>query len=99
MSETQLEKCLECVVNIFHQYSSRVGHFDVLSKGELRKLIEQQLPNFLKNKKDPASIDRIFEELDKDKDEQVSFDEFISFLCRVLIATHENIHQGQGDSP
>ncbi|XP_054849822.1 protein S100-A12-like [Eublepharis macularius] len=96
MSETQLEKCCECVINVFHQYSIRVDHFDMLSKGELKKLIEQQMPNFLKKKKDPKSIDRIFEELDKDKSGQITFEEFMVFMTRLLIACHDHIHQKEG---
>lgn len=37
---TKLEDHLEGVINIFHQYSVRVGHFDTLSKGELKQLID-----------------------------------------------------------
>lgn len=45
---TKLEEHLEGIINIFHQYSVRVGNFDTLSKGELKQLITKELANSLK---------------------------------------------------
>lgn len=45
---TKFEDHLEGIVNIFHQYSVKVGHPDTLSKGELRQLITQEMANILK---------------------------------------------------
>lgn len=45
---TKLEEHLEGIINVFHQYSARVGDFDTLSKGEMKQLITKQLPNTLK---------------------------------------------------
>ncbi|XP_029789124.1 protein S100-A12 [Suricata suricatta] len=90
---TKLEDHLEGIINVFHQYSVRVGHYDTLSKGELKQLITKQLPNSLKNTKDQATIDKIFQDLDADKDGQVNFEEFVVLVCRVLQTAHENIHK------
>ncbi|EPY86562.1 Protein S100-A12 [Camelus dromedarius] len=90
---TKLEEHLEGIINIFHQYSVRVGHYDTLSKGELKQLITRQLVNTLKNTKDQATIDKIFQELDANKDGQVNFEEFITLVARVLLTAHEEIHK------
>nr|XP_001494448.1 protein S100-A12 [Equus caballus] len=90
---TKLEDHLEGVINIFHQYSARVGHFDTLSKGELKQLITRELANSIKNTKDKATIDQIFQDLDADKDGQVSFNEFVVLVCKVLKTAHEDIHK------
>lgn len=45
---TKLEEYLEGIINIFHQYSVRVGDFDTLSKGELKQLITKELANSIK---------------------------------------------------
>nr|XP_035922749.1 protein S100-A12 [Halichoerus grypus] len=90
---TKLEDHLEGIINVFHQYSVRVGHYDKLSRCEMRKLITRELPNTLKNTKDQAAIDKIFQELDDDKDGEVDFGEFVSLIVRVLVTAHENIHQ------
>ncbi|KAK2494348.1 hypothetical protein MC885_019561 [Smutsia gigantea] len=90
---TKLEDHLEGIINIFHQYSIRVGNFDTLSKGELKQLITKELPNTLKNTKDKGAIDDIFQELDHNKDGQVSFTEFLTLIGRVLETAHKEIHQ------
>ncbi|XP_004388695.1 protein S100-A12-like [Trichechus manatus latirostris] len=90
---TTLEGYLEGVINVFHRYSVRVGHFDTLSNSELKQLITKELPNILKNTKDQASIDKLFRELDADCDGQVNFREFLILLARVLETAHQHIHQ------
>lgn len=45
---TKLEDHMEGIINVFHQYSVRVGHYDKLSKGEMKQLITRELPNTLK---------------------------------------------------
>ncbi|KAM9242590.1 protein S100-A12 [Dugong dugon] len=90
---TTLEDYMEGVINVFHRYSVRVGHFDTLSKCELKQLIRKELPNTLKNTKDQAAIDKLFQELDADQDGQVDFREFLTLLARVLETAHENIHK------
>ncbi|ETE56099.1 hypothetical protein L345_18191, partial [Ophiophagus hannah] len=49
MSQTQLEKCLECIIDIFHKYSIQKEHHDRISKAEFAKLLKEQLPNFIQN--------------------------------------------------
>ncbi|XP_050786999.1 protein S100-A12-like [Gopherus flavomarginatus] len=93
---SELEKAIETIINIFHQYSVRVGHFDTLTKGELKQLIDRNLVNFLKRQKDQTSIDSLFRDLDKNRDQQLSFGEFMVLITRVTIATHEHIHQEEG---
>ncbi|XP_007464429.1 PREDICTED: protein S100-A12 [Lipotes vexillifer] len=90
---TKLEDHLEGIINIFHHYSIRLGNYDTLNKNELKKLITKELPNALKNTKDQASIDKVFQELDADKDAQVTFEEFVVLVSRVLKTAHEAIHQ------
>ncbi|XP_059001746.1 protein S100-A12 [Mustela lutreola] len=90
---TKLEDHMEGIINVFHQFSVRTDHYDKLSKREMKQLITRELPNALKNTKDQATIDQTFQELDADKDGEVSFPEFVSLLARVLITAHEDIHK------
>ncbi|KAM6435401.1 protein S100-A12-like [Liasis olivaceus] len=94
MSHTQLEKDLESIVDIYHKYSIQQEHYDRLSKREVSRLLKEQLPNFLKSKKNPDAIDRIFKELDQNKDGEVSFEESMALIVQVLIYTHDKIHHG-----
>ncbi|KAM7054237.1 protein S100-A12-like [Molossus nigricans] len=89
---TKLEDHLEGIINIFHQYSARVGDFDTLTKSELKRLITKELSNTIKNTKDQATIDKIFQELDVNGDGQVTFKEFIILVAQVLATAHDNIH-------
>ncbi|KAJ6652710.1 hypothetical protein lerEdw1_011152 [Lerista edwardsae] len=94
MAQTQMEQCMETIINIFHQYSVRVGNFDTLSQGELKQLLEKQFPHWLKaQKKNAKAIEQIFQRLDKNKDKQVDFAEFMGLITEIAIATHEHIHQ------
>ncbi|XP_020034905.1 protein S100-A12-like [Castor canadensis] len=87
------ENYLEGIINIFHQYSVRVGHPDTLSKSELKKLLVTELANTIKNTKDQATIDKIFQDLDENGDGQVTFKEFLFLVASVLEISHDNIHK------
>ncbi|XP_006895994.1 PREDICTED: protein S100-A12 [Elephantulus edwardii] len=89
---SKLEEHMEGIINIYHQYSVRVGDFDTLSKSELKQLITRELPNTLKNTRDQSTIDKIFQELDRDGDAQINFREFVVLISRVLATAHDNIH-------
>lgn len=45
---SQLECSIETIINIFHQYSVRMEHTDMLNQKELKQLVKKELPNFLK---------------------------------------------------
>ncbi|XP_075380941.1 protein MRP-126-like [Mycteria americana] len=89
---SELEKAMDVVIDVFHQYSRREGDRDTLTKNELKLLIEKQLVNYLKHVKNKATIDQIMKDLDINKDEQISFCEVMLLITRVTIATHEHLH-------
>ncbi|XP_063002076.1 protein S100-A9-like [Elgaria multicarinata webbii] len=88
MSQTQLEEACETIINVFHQYSLRDGNS--LSEMEMAELMKKELPNFLKEKKNPKAIDEMFNDLDKNKDAVLSFDEFLVLVQRVLFSANEH---------
>lgn len=45
---SQLERSIDTIINVFHQYSVRVGHRDSLNQRELKQLVQKELSNFLK---------------------------------------------------
>ncbi|KFW65871.1 Protein MRP-126, partial [Pygoscelis adeliae] len=89
---SELEKAMDIIIDVFHQYSRREGNRDTLTKKELKLLIEQQLVNYLKLVKDKATIDEIMKDLDINKDAQISFSEVMLLIIRVTIAAHEHLH-------
>ncbi|KFQ75745.1 Protein MRP-126, partial [Phaethon lepturus] len=89
---SELEKAMDIIIDVFHQYSRREGDLDTLTKKELKLLIEKQLANYLKHVKNKATIDEIMKDLDINKDAQISFCEVMLLITRVTIATHEHLH-------
>lgn len=45
---TELEKCMENLIIIFHRYAKEDGDGKTLNKKELKKLVENELPSFIK---------------------------------------------------
>lgn len=45
---SELEKAMDIIIDVFHQYSRREGDRDTLTKKELKLMIEKQLANYLK---------------------------------------------------
>ncbi|KAM6037832.1 protein MRP-126-like [Theristicus caerulescens] len=89
---SELEKAMDVIIDVFHQYSRREGDRDTLTKRELKLLIEKQLVNYLRHVKNKATIDEIMKDLDINKDAQISFCEVMLLITRVTIATHEHLH-------
>ncbi|XP_013797897.1 protein MRP-126 [Apteryx mantelli] len=89
---SELERSIDTIIDVFHQYSRREGDKDTLTNAELKLLIERQLVNYLKHVKNQVSIDQIFKDLDTNKDHQLSFGEVMLLIIRVTIATHDHLH-------
>ncbi|NXC49113.1 M126 protein, partial [Penelope pileata] len=89
---SELEKSMDVIIDVFHQYSRREGDRDTLTRKELKLMIEKQLANYLKHVKSQATIDQIFKDLDSNKDEQLSFGEVMRLIVHVTVATHEHLH-------
>uniref|UniRef100_A0A8D0GI43 Protein S100 n=1 Tax=Sphenodon punctatus TaxID=8508 RepID=A0A8D0GI43_SPHPU len=92
MPQTQMESSFEIIINMFHAYSVRQSHPDKLNKGELKQLIEKELPNLILEATDKSTMDKIFKDLDKNKDNEVDFEEFMALITKVLITCHNKIH-------
>lgn len=98
-----MECSLETIINIFHQYSTRLEHPDRLNQREFKQMVKKELPNFLKKqKRDEAAINHILEELDTNGDTELTFEEFSVLIARLTVASHEEMHKtappGKGHS-
>ncbi|XP_034030640.1 protein S100-A10b [Thalassophryne amazonica] len=83
---SELENCMESLIMLFHRYAEEDSDKQYLNKKELKKLIETELPNFLKNQKDPKAVDRIMTDLDRNKDQKLDFEEFLPLVAGLSIA-------------
>ncbi|XP_061485340.1 protein S100-A8-like [Rhineura floridana] len=105
--KTQLEKALECVVNIYRQYCILDPSDDYLQFKEFRNMMTEQAQPFLKNTTPPsldqnAYIQQLFKKADKDDSGFLKFTEFLQVLQAALIGAHERSHklheEGHGDN-
>ncbi|XP_048785385.1 protein S100-A12-like [Lagopus muta] len=96
-----LEKALEAIVNIFHQYSIREGQLDLLNFSDFQTLLTEQAPNFLNacGRNRPGYLQKLFEETDLNKDKELTFEEFTIVLAKVTDDAHRIIHKDDRCKP
>ncbi|KAM9807413.1 protein S100-A10b [Syngnathus typhle] len=95
---SDLEKCMENLIVIFHRYAKDDGDGRTLSKKELKKLLETELPTFLKTQKNPKTVDCILQDLDHNKDDKLDFEEFLPLVAGLSLACEKCyvLHQKKG---
>ncbi|XP_049439233.1 protein S100-A1-like [Epinephelus fuscoguttatus] len=92
---TELERSMESLIMVFHRYAKEDGDEKTLTKKELKKLLETELPSFLKAQKNPKTVDCILKDLDQNKDDKLDFEEFLplvvglSMACEKCYMLHE----------
>ncbi|XP_021482962.1 protein S100-G [Meriones unguiculatus] len=74
------KKSPEEMKSIFQKYAAKEGDPNQLSKEELKLLIQSEFPSLLKG---VNTLDSLFEELDKNGDGEVSFEEFQSLFKKM----------------
>nr|XP_006116717.1 protein S100-A6-like isoform X2 [Pelodiscus sinensis] len=82
-----LDQAIGALVCVFHKYSGKEGDKDTLSKRELKELIQKELSLGAKLKE--ADIQKLMVDLDYNKDQQVDFEEFVTFLAALATIYHE----------
>ncbi|XP_068934251.1 protein S100-A9 [Petaurus breviceps papuanus] len=96
MEQCSLKNSLKNFVDTFHKYSRQSGHPDTLDYKEMKQLLNKELPHFMKNSKDLKDVKNLMVELDTSQDKAVDFNEFAVMIARVIMETHEKMHE---DSP
>ncbi|XP_029022493.1 ictacalcin-like [Betta splendens] len=87
MSNTQ--QAMTLLITTFDKYSSKEGDSNTLSKAELKDLLENEFGQMLMKTNDKAALDRIFNDLDRNKDNSVDFKEFVTLVCCLTQLCHE----------
>ncbi|KAM7138449.1 protein S100-A6 [Macrochelys suwanniensis] len=78
-----LDQAIGTLVVIFHKYSGKEGDKNTLSKKELKELIQKELTIGAKLK--DAEISGLMEDLDRNKDQEVNFQEYVTFLAALAM--------------
>nr|XP_054507353.1 protein S100-A7-like [Agelaius phoeniceus] len=96
-----LEKALQTVVDMFHQYSIRQGEIDLLNISDFTTLLMEQAPSFLGtcDRNRPGYLEKLFQESDLNKDKEVSFEEFTIVLSKLADDAHRISHGSERCGP
>ncbi|KAM8960840.1 protein S100-Z [Pelodytes ibericus] len=86
---TQLEGAMDTMIKVFHRYSSKEGDKYKLNKGELKELMQCELTGFLTSQKDPKLVDKIMNDLDSNKDNEVDFSEYVVLVSAMTVACND----------
>ncbi|XP_071764421.1 ictacalcin-like [Centroberyx gerrardi] len=87
MSEVQ--QAMALLISSFHKYSGKEGDKYSLTKVELKELLESELGEMLGKASDKASVDRLFKDLDSNKDNTVDFKEFVTMVCCLTVMCND----------
>ncbi|XP_023069553.1 protein S100-A15A isoform X2 [Piliocolobus tephrosceles] len=82
MTDTPVEESLFQIIHCFHQYAARQGDVETLSLQELQALLVDNVPRFM----DSLAAD-------KNKDNQICFDEFHYILGKLVKDYHLQYHR------
>ncbi|XP_059251707.1 protein S100-P [Mustela nigripes] len=90
---TELETAMGMIIDVFARYAGVEGSKQSLTKGELKVLMEKELPGFLQTKRDRDAVDKLLKDLDANGDAEVDFSEFIVFVATLTAACHKYFEQ------
>ncbi|KAA0719799.1 Protein S100-Z [Triplophysa tibetana] len=86
---SKLEGAMDALITVFHNYSGSEGDKDKLNKGELKELLNSELTDFLMSQKDPNLVEKIMNDLDSNKDNEVDFNEFVVLVAALTVACND----------
>ncbi|KAM9689160.1 protein S100-A15A [Trichechus inunguis] len=95
MTDTPVEESLFQIIHCYHQYVAREGDVETLSLEELRALLMDNVPRFMESlgRKEPYYISELFWAADKNKDNQICFEEFLYVLGKLVRDYHWQYHR------
>ncbi|RVE66108.1 hypothetical protein OJAV_G00123190 [Oryzias javanicus] len=86
---SQLEGAMGALITVFYNYSGNDGDKHKLNKGELKELLHSELTDFLTSQKDPMLVEKIMNDLDSNKDNEVDFNEFVVLVAALTVACND----------
>ncbi|XP_063002421.1 protein S100-A2-like [Elgaria multicarinata webbii] len=84
-----LERALGVLVCTFQRYCQKEGDQRTLSKGELKELLEKELPSLKTVEIKDGAFEELMSLLDTNKDNQIDFEEYIRFITAACTFVHD----------
>uniref|UniRef100_A0AAY5KWU9 Protein S100 n=1 Tax=Esox lucius TaxID=8010 RepID=A0AAY5KWU9_ESOLU len=84
-----VQQAMALLISAFHKYSGKEGDKLTLSKGELKDLLSAELGDLLGKTTDQAQVDKIFKDLDANKDGSVDFQEYVTLVACLTMLCNE----------
>ncbi|XP_059847306.1 protein S100-A1-like [Hypanus sabinus] len=84
---SKIEVAMQNLLDVFYLYAK--SDKCTLTKLEMKELVETELKQLTKNKKNVDYFDKLMKELDFDGDGKVNFEEFLSFISGIMFSCNE----------
>uniref|UniRef100_A0A4W5RQL6 Protein S100 n=1 Tax=Hucho hucho TaxID=62062 RepID=A0A4W5RQL6_9TELE len=84
-----IQQAMSLLIASFHKYSGKEGDKLTLSKVELKELLHAELGEMLGKASDKSAVDRIFKDLDSNKDNTVDFKEYVTLVSCLTVMCND----------